>query len=149
MNNLPEIRDIHIPDGVSVFPLAYGWWVVLSVIIVCTVCFWAIRKAIKTSRKYYALKKLKEINIENPITAAIKISELLKRICISKYKNASALYGNEWIDFLNKHATVKLIGNAANLLIYAPFIGEKSNTYTTKEIDELKHFTQIWIGENL
>ena len=24
MNNLPEIRDIQIPDGVSFFPVAYG-----------------------------------------------------------------------------------------------------------------------------
>ena len=30
MNNLPEIRDIQIPDGVSFFPVAYGWWVVLA-----------------------------------------------------------------------------------------------------------------------
>ena len=27
MDNLPELRDIHLPsDGVSIFPLAYGWW---------------------------------------------------------------------------------------------------------------------------
>ena len=30
MDNLPELRDIHIPDGVSAFPPAYGWWVVLA-----------------------------------------------------------------------------------------------------------------------
>ena len=32
-DNLPELRDIHLPDGVSAFPLAYGWWVIgLSII---------------------------------------------------------------------------------------------------------------------
>ena len=29
MDNLPNLRDIHIPDGVSAFPPAYGWWVML------------------------------------------------------------------------------------------------------------------------
>ena len=33
MKNLPEIHDIYIPDGVSMFPLAYGWWVILGSII--------------------------------------------------------------------------------------------------------------------
>ena len=28
-NNLPELRDIHLPDGVSAFPPAYGWWIML------------------------------------------------------------------------------------------------------------------------
>lgn len=31
MDNLPELRDIHVPDGVSAFPPAYGWWVVWPV----------------------------------------------------------------------------------------------------------------------
>ena len=92
---------------------------------------------------------LNEITMENPITAAIKISELLKRICISKYKNASVLYGKEWIDFLNSHTTLKLTSTTANLLIYAPFIGKTNNIYTATEVEELKHFTKIWIGENL
>ena len=32
-DNLPELRDIHLPDGVSAFPPAYGWWVVLLAIL--------------------------------------------------------------------------------------------------------------------
>ena len=28
--NLPELRDIHLPEGVSAFPPAYGWWVILG-----------------------------------------------------------------------------------------------------------------------
>lgn len=149
MNNLPEIRDIHIPDGVSVFPLAYGWWIILAAIVCGAFVFWGVMLGIKTSRKHYALKTLNETDTRNPIVAAIKISELLKRICVSKYKTASALYGKDWIDFLNSHTSLKLSGNAANLLIYAPFVGEKTRSYTVNEADELKHFAKIWIGENL
>ena len=149
MNNLPEIRDIHIPDGVSVFPLAYGWWIILATIIVAILCIWIIVKAVKTSRKYYALKTLNNIDTENPISAAIKISELLKRICISKYRNASTLYGKEWITFLNEHTTFTLTGSVADLLTYAPFIDEKNISYSSQDANELKRFAKIWIGENL
>ncbi len=149
MNNLPEIRDIHIPDGVSVFPLAYGWWIMSAALIVCALCFWVVMKQIKTSRKHYALKTLNSIDTQLPISAAIQISELLKRICLSKYKNASALYGTNWIDFLNGHASEKLTGAAAELLVNAPFIGEQSKTYTINEAETLKRFAKIWIGENL
>ena len=34
MDNLPELRDIHLPStDISVFPLAYGWWLVLATIV--------------------------------------------------------------------------------------------------------------------
>ncbi|MCM1323142.1 MAG: DUF4381 domain-containing protein [Acetobacter sp.] len=149
MNNLPEIRDIHIPDDVSIFPLAYGWWIILAILLLSLCCFWIIRKAIKTSRKHYALKTLANISSDTPISAAIKISELLKRICASKYKNALALYGEEWLMFLNQHSDTKLDGKAANLLIYAPFIDVSNSSYSSQDIDKLRLFAKKWIGENL
>lgn len=149
MNNLPEIHDIYVPEGVSVFPLAYGWWVILAVAL-CSVLFIKILLwSIKTSKKVYALKKLKKIEINEPVDAAVQISELLRRICAYKYKEASALYGNEWIDFLNNHCSVQLSKDAANLLVYAPFMDKKDNTYDSTTALELKTFSKHWVGANL
>lgn len=149
MNNLPEIRDIYVPEGVSFFPLAYGWWVVLGgvvfFLIVLKFVFWGVRK----SRKYYALKKLKQISIEEPLASAIAMSELLRRICAFKYKEANSLYGDEWIKFLNKHTSYAISDKAASLLIYAPFMQRKDNSYDIKTAEELKEFCKHWIGANL
>jgi len=149
MNNLPEIRDIHIPDGVSLFPLAYGWWVILLAVILLFVVIKLIMWSIKTSKKHYALKKLKQIETKNPVTSAIEISELLRRICTVKYRNASAFYGKEWIDFLNSKTSHPLSQNAAKLLMFAPFMKDNDKTYDYKTAEELKTFCQIWIGANL
>lgn len=149
MNNLPDIKDIHIPEGVSIFPLAYGWWVIFAAIVLFILMWWGVSVILKTSRKYYALKKLDKIDINSPVSAAIDISELLKRICLFKHKEASALYGKEWIDFLNKHTKKPLAENAANLLMYAPFINSESSLYTKEDADEIKHFAKYWIGANL
>lgn len=149
MDNIPEIRDIHIPDGVSIFPLAYGWWIIL----IGLVCLFLIVKlliwGIKTSKKYYALNKLKKISVSNPIIGAVQISELLRRICHVKFKTALALYGSEWIDFLNQHSSVKLTDDSAKLLIYAPFMDQESTSYSQQTAENLKAFCRQWIGENL
>jgi len=149
MNNLPEIHDVYIPQGVSVFPLAYGWWVILAVVIGSIFLIKFILWSIKTSKRIYALKKLKKINTNEPVNAAMQMSELLRRICAYKYKEASALYGNDWITFLNNHCTANLSKDAANLLIYAPFMEKNDNTYNNKTAAELKVFCKHWVGANL
>ena len=149
MQNLPEIRDIYIPDGVSLFPLAYGWWVILAAALGSIILFRIIRWSIKTSKKHYALNKLKKIDESKTIAAAVQMSELLRRVCNVKYKNASVLYGQEWIDFLNEHTTHKIDGDVAKLLMFAPFMNVEDKTYDKECAMELKSFCQYWIGANL
>lgn len=149
MNNLPEIRDIHFPDGVSFFPLAPGWWFLSGALIVLFLAIFTILWVIKRSRKYFAEKTLRAINTDSPVLAAVEISELLKRICVLKYKDASTLYGQEWIDFLNSHNKKHLSADAAALLMLAPFMKSDDSHYTTDEAVEIKAFAKEWIGANL
>lgn len=149
MDNLPEIRDIHIPEGVSLFPIAYGWWVILATLIGAIVLVKLILLAIRTSKRLYALKQLKNINTENPVIAAIKFSELLRRVCHFKFKEASALYGKDWIEFLNNRTPHKISDESAKLLINAPFMNIEDKLYSQKTAEELKTFCKYWIGANL
>lgn len=148
-DNLPELRDIHLPtEEISIFPLAYGWWVILAVIIGAVALFFAVRCLLRKSKKRYALKLLAQVQNDG-LPAAVKMSEILRRICVYKYKNATALFGKEWIDFLNSHAKHKLEGKAANLLKDAPYIGDKSSSYNQDDLNKLYLFCQSWIGDNL
>ena len=149
MNNIPEIRDIHIPQGVSIYPLAYGWWVMLFVGILSIVGTWFIFWAIKKSKKYYALKTLNNIQVSAIVSSAIEMSELLRRICNVKYKDASSLYGKEWSEFLVNKTDFKISEKALRLLIFAPFMDINSNEYSIEDAQELKDFCKNWIGANL
>lgn len=149
MNNLPEIHDIYIPEGVSFFPIAYGWWIILGGLVALVLLVKFLLWGIKTSKKYYALRKLKKIEISSPVSAAVQMSELLRRICHVKYKEASTLYGEIWIDFLNEHSHNKISGDTAKLLIFAPFMDKTNKKYSQATAVELRDFCQHWIGENL
>lgn len=150
MNNSPvEIRDIQLPDGVDIFPLSYGWWVLIGGIIIAFLVIKLLLWGIKTSKKYYALKELKSIDTSKVVEAGILVSLLLRRICNVKYKEASVLYGEEWLDFLKKRTKAKLSEGGAFLLLFAPFMNKEEKKYTKEDADNLISFCKTWIGDNL
>ena len=148
-DNLPELRDIHLPDGVSIFPPAYGWYVIIGIVLI--LCFswklyglWRLK-----SRKLYANRFLARLDTQNVTMSAIQVSELLRRICVYRYPQAVALSGSDWLNFLYAHCHHTLTPEAAQLLQNAPFINPQTSTYTTQNLQELINFTRRWIGENL
>lgn len=149
MDNLPELRDIHIPEGVSMFPPAYGWWVILGGIAAAFVLIELFRFIRRKSKKLYALRLLKDIDTHNNILSAVQMSELLRRICVYKYKEAVTLFGQSWINFLNEHAKHKISGKTAQLLLDAPYVSLETKTYSQEDVQKLHDFCQKWIGENL
>lgn len=149
MNNIPEIKDIHYPDGVSIFPLAYGWWIIFIGLVLLFFVIIFVKRFIKTSRKYYALKTLEKIDTSHVISSAIDISNLLRRICVLKYKEASTLYGKEWAEFLIKKTSIPFDVKAKDLLIFAPFINKDTTKFSETDAQNLKIFCKKWIGENL
>lgn len=149
MDNLPQLRDIHLPlEGVSMFPPAYGWWVILFSLILAIIAYYLIRLAIQKSKKRYALRLLANEKRPN-LNSAVKMSEILRRICVYKYQQAATIYGQTWIDFLNHHAKKKISGKTAQLLLDAPYINYESKTYSAEDIMSLYNFCKSWIEENL
>ena len=119
-DNLPELRDIHLPSGdISFFPLAYGWWLLAGVLAAAVLLAWLTRFLLQRSKKRYALKLLDAARRPD-LGSAVRMSEILRRICVYKYKTAAALFGMEWIEFLNRHAKEKISGKTARLLLDAP-----------------------------
>lgn len=148
-DNLPELRDIHLPtEGVSMFPPAYGWYVILASFAAFILLFKLFQYLRLKSKKRYALNLLNQFP-QNDIEAAAQMSLILRRICVLKYHEAAALFGDAWIKFLNDHSKKKLSPQAAVLLGDAPYISSKSNKFNAQDVAELRKFCIEWIGENL
>lgn len=150
MDNLPELRDIHLPsEDISVFPLAYGWWLLPLMAVGIYLLYMGCKYLRRTSAKIYANHLLRPLRDIPDLTAAIKMSEILRRICVRKYPQAVALCGDEWIKFLNEKSKSHLTDKDAQLLLNAPCMSAASFTYTTDEVMRLWLFCRNWIGDNL
>ena len=133
-DNLPELRDIHIPQDLSSFPMGYGWWVIVLICILSWGAYKFIRLAIIKSKKRYALKLLNNNTSNNIKKSASAMSEVLRRICVYKYPEALVLSGNDWIEFLNKKAKSKLDNATAKLLVDAPYMPSNSKSYNIETL---------------
>ena len=148
-NNLPDLRDIHLPtDTISVWPLAYGWWLILVFLAVAVLSLLLCRVLLRKSKKRYALKLLSSLDCRFP-RSITQMSEILRRICVYKYPSAAPLFGQQWIEFLNAHSSNKLTASGANLLINAPYMNIDNAIMPSKDITALREFCRHWIGENL
>ncbi|MFQ3235466.1 MAG: cbb3-type cytochrome oxidase subunit 3 [Paraglaciecola sp.] len=103
MAPLSELKDIHLPDAIGFWPLAYGWWLLLMVIILGVgwgIALW--RKNHHRGRaKRQALLLLADINATQP-TWPGQLNTLLKRLAMVYFPKhqVSKLYGNDWRIFL-------------------------------------------------
>ena len=148
-DNLPQLRDIHLPDGISLWPVAYGWWIMLSALIALILMIYGWKYIRRKSKKLYALRQLKKMEKNPDIDVAVATSELLRRVCIYKYPQAVGIIGKEWIDFLHSHSKAKLDKNCMQLLLDAPYMPKATTEFRAGEIQKLLEFCKHWIGENL
>lgn len=109
MKEGPLLRDIHLPDGVSWWPPAPGWWVLLVVSLLATLAVWFfIRNKLKAEdhsishaiRQLDKLVERKDITDEQLIR---QLSKLLRRASMSLYgrKKIAGLAGEDWLAFLD------------------------------------------------
>ncbi|MDH5766228.1 MAG: DUF4381 domain-containing protein [Gammaproteobacteria bacterium] len=149
--NQPPLRDIHLPDPVSWWPPAIGWWLLLITLIVVLFLFYKFRHML--NRK--PLKKLvvAEFNTirqafnqhQDQTQLAQEISVLLRRACISYQPRhqAASLTGQQWIDYLNNMTGTPCFSQQhAEILFYAPY--QEQASYNA---DELINSCNCWISQ--
>lgn len=137
-----ELRDIHLPDPVSWWPLAPGWWILLALILVITVAIFLYRQY----RKKQALKKQLMVEFEiichrfkkekNSTELVQSLSTLLRRACISFYPRSevASLTGEAWLQFLDDTAHEKLFNTGHGKIIStAPYLSEDVTPYFDAE----------------
>lgn len=103
-NSLPantlELKDIHVPEQITNFPIAYGWWILTALIIVAIVIVIVkIKKSAKRNQiKKQALAQLKN----NPDINNNELISLLKWAAMHYFSRVelAKLYGESLQQFL-------------------------------------------------
>ncbi len=125
-----QLRDIHLPESASVWPLSIGWWVLFAMTILMMT--WLVIKAIKRRKqkrhqrkilaKFKALEeKLKATPNNNTVA---EINTLLRQLAITYYPRTeiASLTGGDWLHFLDESGdTHDFSQGAGRILIEAPY----------------------------
>ena len=129
------LRDIHLPEPISWWPVAPGWWILAASILLIFIVFFIIRK-IYLNRQLkrdinYELEKIKQQfqETQNKSQLAKSLSILLRRASITYYptNDIAGLTGNDWLLYLdatktNSSTDKKFQSDTGRILLNAPYL---------------------------
>jgi hypothetical protein len=153
------LHDIHLPQAISWWPPAPGWWYLLGLTVVLTVLGYAIwRWYKKGALRREAVNKLvglekKYKKTGNHAELAQDLSILLRRIVISSQNKdiAAGLTGEKWLQFLDNHNPIKdpnsnnsFQHGAGKILITAPYKPHVDK----EEVEGLLDLCRVWIKKS-
>lgn len=104
------LRDIHLPDAISWWPPAIGWWILLFLIILAIVFIPKIYRHLTfIPFNKVAISRFENIiisynNDKNAKNLVIDTSKLLRQIAMTYYgrEEVAHITGTKWIDVLNE-----------------------------------------------
>lgn len=106
--SLDALRDIHLPEAISFWPLAPGWWVLAAIAVGLAVGLagW-LRHRRRASWQEAAAAELDAIEASfaaggNPTELAAALSALLRRAALARFRGESVapLHGEAWVALL-------------------------------------------------
>lgn len=127
---LAQLRDIHTPTDVHLWPLDWGWWALLFILTGVLVTLFVVIKryiAFNQARKI-ALKNVDLVSNQAP-DWAMQLNTLLKRAALTYFEHeaVAGLHGTQWHAFLLANCPRKQqeIEEGLNIL--------NANLYSNKE----------------
>lgn len=149
--NTDSLRDIHLPDAISWWPPAIGWWILLALVIAAFIFIPKLYRRVtytslnKVANKTYQniVDEFKENN--NDSAFIIATSQFLRQTAMSYCgrEDVAQLTGDIWVGALNdiikqEHFTYDL----KQSLVHAPY--QKNNSIDT---EKLINAVQSWLNK--
>jgi hypothetical protein len=142
------LKDLHLPEAISWFPPAIGWWLVAVLIpLVIGFLYWFYQRltrktALKTAQKILAYIKNSPMNNANKLA---ELSALLRRVAISATPRTqiAGLTGQAWLAFLDGSLkNAPFTTGAGRCLADAPY---RQSVPSELEISQLISLCEDWL----
>jgi hypothetical protein len=154
-DSLAALHDIHLPDAVSFWPLAAGWWLALALVIALAAMTHLYLRARRRSLKRAALSELAGIAASYEADAdvsklALQLSVLLRRVALMRFRRreVAKLHGDDWRQFLlrtgGRRGQLSEHASGLSYAIYAGRHAPRDESAPAKWIAAAQH----WIREN-
>ncbi len=157
-NALPQLHDIHLPGNASIWPLAIGWWVLLTLLLITAIWLllkWHKQRKIKAQRDmiFSKLETLEKKLQNKPDNQAIaEINTLLRQLAVNYYPRTkiASLTGARWLQFLDQSGKTKdFTKGAGRILIDAPYQPDGSDGLHNFNKDEFIPLVRNWVKKML
>jgi hypothetical protein len=121
------LRDIHLPAPVTWWPLAYGWWILIGMLVAACVIGWLLYR--QRYRERAAIRGLKAVAAAlgdgtPPVVCVQRISMILRRFAMSmaESRSVAGLTGEEWLKFLDRRwGRDEFLNGVGRMLIFGPY----------------------------
>ena len=146
--NTLELKDIHVPEQITNYPIAYGWWVLAVLfIVILIISIIKLRKRKERNRvKKQALAQLKN-NSKMTSNETITLMKWAAMHYFSRVELAK-LFGCSLQEFLTSQLPTKHQENFTNLSEQAflnQYQANKNTTIHEKADENLKQSALIWL----
>jgi hypothetical protein len=148
------LRDIHLPEPLSWWPPAVGWWILTAVVLAALVVLWLHHRRGRVRRA--TLKTLNGIVTrlregEEPVTCLQELSMVLRRFAItagarsaSDLRDVAGLTGERWLRYLDSRwERTEFTTALGRRLVAAPY--RRPRSVSTEEALELGVLCTDWV----
>jgi hypothetical protein len=125
------LRDLHLPDAISWWPLAPGWWLVIALMVVCFAYLlrWYLRTRSRGAARRHALRQLDQLTADfelhrDAVRFSSELSELLRRTMLAYAPRGeiAGLTGDAWLAWLDRDFDVpRFEAEAGRKLLELPY----------------------------
>lgn len=149
MNSELPLRDIHLPEQISWWPPALGWWLLpILLLLVIYLSFKAIKffnrkTAFKSAKKI--LLQVKHDNELNDYDKLCQLSIWLRRVAVSiaPRSEVAGLTGLKWLEYLDHNMTGKPFSEGVGrIFTEAPY---QDNKKIQVDLSELFDLCETWL----
>ena len=155
MNPLDQLKDIHLPNPVSLWPPAIGWWVlaVLALFGLAALLMFLLRHHRKQRYRRLACQQLAQLHQcyqeeRNDLDYLLSINKLLKQVSVNYYnKNqVSRLSGEAWLTFLDQTGNTRAFSQGpGRVLATGPYATPEQLSTELTDIEPLSQCCSDWI----
>jgi hypothetical protein len=147
---LAQLRDIHLPETISWWPLAIGWWVVVAICLLCISlgAIYMLNHFFGRRYRRQALAQLKRLPDSNQHQRLVDLFSLLRQVASSAYpeQNFSSLSNREFIAFLQKTSPKALFVDLPNN--WEQLFYSKQPSITADFVNQLIQQGRLWIKQH-
>lgn len=156
-NVLQNLKGLHLPGPISMWPLAPGWYLVL--LVVAVIMAFALTKFffnwLRKRRRQWVISELQQLTLNYPKSPAenlSKMSVLVRRISLALFKreHVAGLHGEAWLRFLDQQGqTDQFTRGVGRHLLSAPYQARSKIDKEHIDIQSLCLLIENWINRVL